>query len=242
MLGMQRALSLVYPDQCLLCPELVERSGGLCPACWRDMPFLRGLVCDACGLPLPGVGEGDAGVLCDDCLTLTRPWVRGRAALAYRDAGRRLILMLKHGDRPDLARPASVWLEAAGRNMFTPETVLVPIPIHWSRLVRRRYNQSAELTRALSRRTGLAHCPDALARGRKTPVQDGLTADGRFLNVAGSMGAHPKRAQMLRGRDVCLVDDVMTSGATLAVAAEACLEAGARQVCVLALARVSKET
>lgn len=241
MLGMQRALSLVYPDQCILCPELVERSGGLCPTCWRAMPFLRGLVCDACGLGLPGIAEGGDDVLCDDCLTIARPWVRGRAALGYRDAGRRLVLMLKHGDRPDLAGPASTWLEAAGRPLFTPETVLVPVPIHWSRLLRRRYNQSAELTRALARRTGLPHCSDALVRTRKTPVQDGLTADGRFLNVAGSMAAHPKRAHMLRGRDVCLLDDVMTSGATLAVAAEACLEAGARQVCVLVLARVAKE-
>lgn len=237
---MQRALSLVYPDQCILCPELVERSGGLCAACWRDMAFLRGLVCDACGVALPGA-EADEGALCDDCLTIARPWTRGRAVFAYRDAGRRLVLMLKHGDRPDLAGPVAAWLEMAGRPLLTPETVIVPVPIHWSRLIRRRYNQSAELGHALARRTGLVHCPDALIRLRKTPVQDGLTADGRFLNVAGSMEVHPKRARMLSGRDVCLIDDVMTSGATLAVASEACLEAGARRVCVLVLARVGKD-
>lgn len=240
MLGMQRALSLVYPDQCILCTEQVERSGGLCPLCWRETPFLRGTVCDACGLALPG-NEGGNKVLCDDCLTITRPWERGRAALAYRDAGRRLVLMLKHGDRPDLARIAAGWLEAAGQPVLTPDSVLVPVPIHWSRMLRRRYNQSAELGRALAVRTQVAYCPDALVRTRRTPVQDGLTADGRFLNVAGSMVAHPRRKHMLKGRDVCLIDDVMTSGATFSAATEACLDAGARRVCVLVLARVGKD-
>ena len=124
--------------------------------------------------------------------------------------------------------------------MLTPGTVLVPVPIHWSRLLRRRYNQSAELGRALARQTGLRFVPDALIRTRRTPVQEGLTADGRFLNVAGSISVHARRADALIGRDVCLVDDVMTSGATLAAATEACLEAGARRVCVLVLARVEK--
>ena len=89
MLGLQRALSLIYPDQCILCPELVDASGGLCAACWRGMPFLRGLVCDACGARLVGLNDG-ARAYCDDCLTLPRPWQAGRAAIAYRDTRRRL--------------------------------------------------------------------------------------------------------------------------------------------------------
>ena len=239
MLGLQRALSLIYPDQCILCPELVDASGGLCAACWRGMPFLRGLVCDACGARLVGAGDG-ARAYCDDCLALPRPWQAGRAAIAYRDMGRRLVLSLKHGDRPDLAKHAAVWLESAGRPLFTSETVLVPIPIHWSRLLRRRYNQSAELARALGGRTGLPFVAEGLVRVRRTPVQDGLGVGARFDNLQDAIGPHPRGGQRLKGRDVCLIDDVMTSGATLSAAAGACHGAGATQVTVLVLARVEK--
>ena len=239
MLGIQRALSLIYPDQCVLCPELVETSGGLCANCWREMPFIRGLACETCGVPLPGQGD-DTPSHCDDCLVLDRPWEAGRAALVYRDAARRLVLKLKHGDRPDLAEPAVGWLEVAGQRLFREDTVLVPVPIHWSRMIRRKYNQSAELARALADRTGLEYCPDALMRTRRTDVQDGKTVDARFANLHDAITADPKRAQTIKGRNVCLIDDVMTSGATLSVSTSACLATGARRVDVLVLARVEK--
>ena len=239
MLGIQRALSLIYPDQCVLCPELVEASGGLCANCWREMPFIRGLACATCGVPLPGQGD-DTPSHCDDCLVLDRPWEAGRAALVYRDAARRLVLKLKHGDRPDLAEPAVGWLQAAGQDLFREDTVLVPVPIHWSRMIRRKFNQSAELTRALADHTGLGNCPDALIRTRRTTTQAGKTVDARFANLHDAISANPKRTQTIKGRNVCLIDDVMTSGATLSVSTSACLAAGARRVDVLVLARTEK--
>jgi predicted amidophosphoribosyltransferase len=108
--------------------------------------------------------------------------------------------------------------------------------VHWTRLLSRRYNQAAELARALSALTGLETLPDALVRTRRTPVQDGLGVDARFLNTDGAIRA----ARPLTGRSVVLLDDVMTSGATLSAATEACLAAGASRVSVLVLARVAK--
>lgn len=98
---MQALLRLIYPPQCLSCGAEVDTDFALCPACWRDTPFITGLVCDGCGTPLPG--EESTAVHCDDCLTLARPWDQGRAALLYRDKGRGFVLSLKHGDRGDLA-------------------------------------------------------------------------------------------------------------------------------------------
>lgn len=239
MLGMQRVLSLIYPDQCAMCPELVDGPGGLCPSCWAGMPFVNGLVCDTCGVPLPGAAD-HLQAYCDDCLVAIRPWASGRAALAYRDSGRRMVLALKHGDRPDLAKTVAKWMETAGRPILKSDTVLVPIPVHWSRLVARRYNQSAELARALGQRTGLQILPDALHRHRRTPVQDRLTVEGRFANLEGAIIAHSRHGRLLAGRDVCLIDDVMTSGATLSAATHACHDAGAKRVHVLVLARVMK--
>jgi ComF family protein len=240
-MGLQGIVRLIYPPQCLSCNAQVTADFGLCGACWRETPFLTGLVCDLCGLPLSGDDFGTP-VHCDDCLTIARPWVQGRAAMLYRDNARNLVLALKHGDRLDLARPAADWMARAARPMIRPGMMVVPIPLHWWRLFRRRYNQAAMLSAGLARQTGLDHCPDLLIRARSTGTQDGRSRDGRFANLQGALRVHPGHAARIVGRHVLLVDDVMTSGATFSAAAEACLAAGATQVSICALARVAKDT
>ena len=168
----QAALHLLYPPQCLGCGALVTTDFGLCGPCWRDTPFISGLVCDQCGVTLPGQDPGHA-LQCDDCLTLARPWLRGRAALLYHGGARALVLKLKHADRTDLAAPLSGWLHRAAAPILRPDMLVVPVPLHWWRLFRRRYNQAALLADGLARRAGLTHCPDLLLRTRATGTQDG---------------------------------------------------------------------
>jgi ComF family protein len=237
---MQALLHMLYPPQCLSCDARVTTDFGLCGACWRATPFASGMVCDQCGVPLPGQDSTEVAV-CDDCILIARPWARGRAALVYKDNARHLVLALKHGDRLDLARPAAEWMHRAVVPILKPGMVVVPIPLHWMRLVKRRYNQAGMLAEGVARLAGLAHCPDALRRVRRTGTQDGHSRDGRFANVVGALRVHPARAGLVEGRHVLLVDDVMTSGATFAAAAEACLAVGASDVSVLCLARVAKD-
>lgn len=237
----QTALRLIYPPRCLCCGELVEREFGLCAACWRETAFIGGLVCDLCGLPLPGEVQAGEVVHCDDCMHVARPWSQGRAALLYRDAGRKLVLALKHGDRQDVAQPAAEWMVRAAAPMLTPDLLVAPVPLHWTRMLRRRYNQSALLSAAVAKGVGLAHCPDLLTRRRRTPVLHGAGRDARFVTLNGAITVTPGRRHRLVARNVLIVDDVMTSGATLAACAEACLVAGAAQVFVLILARVAKD-
>lgn len=235
---LQRVLSLVYPNQCVLCDTRVEQQGGLCGDCWKSTPFLTGLVCHSCGVSLPGA-ESDH-VYCDECLAMPRPWSAGRAALEYKDAGRRIVLALKHADRLDLVPACAAWMARAAQAILPEDAVLVPVPAHWTRLLTRRYNQSAELCRALARQTGLDAEPDALLRTKRTAVQDGMTVEERFENLRDAICLNPKAHDVIAGRKICLVDDVMTSGATLSTATEAMLDAGAKEVCVLVLARVGK--
>ena len=217
---------------------MVQSDFGLCGTCWRDTPFIGGTVCEGCGVPLPGEPDGFR-IDCDDCMTTARPWAEGRAAMLYRDKARALVLALKHGDRTDIARSAGVWMARAARPILRDGMVIAPVPIHWTRLLRRRYSQSALLAQAVARETGLAVCPDLLIRPTRTPMLDGLGAEARFATLADAIRAHPRRR--LEGREVLLVDDVMTSGATLAACAEACRAAGSGDVRVLVLARVAKD-
>lgn len=238
--GLAALIGAIYPPHCLSCAEVTAQTGALCGPCWREARFLGGTLCDACGTPLPG--EADGGPLsCDDCLAIARPWTRGRAALAYDGTGRRLVLALKHQDRTDLPPAAARWMLAAGDGLVAPGQLVAPVPLHWIRLFRRRYNQAALLSEAIARTARLAHCPDLLRRLRPTPSQEGRSREARFDNLARAIDVHPARRHRLAGRKVLLVDDVLTSGATLAACAEACLAAGAEEVRVLALARVVKD-
>lgn len=235
---MQRVLSLIYPDQCVLCENRVAERAGLCAECWSKTPFLTGLVCHTCGSSLPGA-DTDI-VFCDDCLAMPRPWEAGRAALSYRESGRRIVLALKHADRLDIVPACAAWMVRVGKPLLEPDTVLVPVPAHWSRLLTRRYNQAAELCRGISKLTGLKTLPDGLRRTKRTRKQDGMNVDERFANMLAAISANPKTQPDVKDHKICLIDDVMTSGATMTAATEALNKAGARQVCTLVLARVEK--
>nr|WP_256368561.1 MULTISPECIES: ComF family protein [unclassified Ruegeria] len=236
----QTALALIYPPRCMGCGALTASDFGLCGACWRETPFIGGTVCESCGVPLMGTQDGYR-IECDGCLKAPPPWKAGRSALLYDGKARALILALKHGDRPELARPAARWMAQAGHELLRPDMVIAPVPLHWSRLLKRRYNQSALLAQHLGQDSGLDCVPDLLVRKRRTPVLDGKTAQERAEILKDAIRIHPRRVQHLNDRDVLLVDDVMTSGATLAACARVCQDAGANHIFVLALARVAKD-
>ncbi len=152
--GFQTALRMIYPARCVSCGDRVDSDFGLCGPCWRETPFIGGLVCDLCGTPLPGTTNEGASVHCDDCMTIPRPWAQGRSALIYRGNGRKLVLGLKHGDRTDICHPAAVWMARVAKPMLTGTEVLVPVPMHKWRYLKRRYNQAALLAQEVGARLG----------------------------------------------------------------------------------------
>lgn len=200
--------------------------------------FIDGPVCDGCGAPFEF--DQGPGVRCAACSSKPRAFDRARAACLYDDASREPILMLKHADRTDLAPLMARWLSRAARELLVDADVVVPAPLHRGRLLRRRYNQAAEIARALARTTHARYRPDALVRVRVTESQGGKSGAARRRNVAAAFAVPPGRAHQVAGKRVLLVDDVLTTGATAEGCARALKAAGAARVDVAVVARVKE--
>jgi predicted amidophosphoribosyltransferase len=231
-------IDTIFPPRCLACPAQTDAAHGLCPACWADTHFIAGTTCGKCGVPL--IGDAGAEDICESCRRHPPAWDRGAAALIYGGAARKMVLALKHGDRLDMVGPLAGWMAKAGRILLPEADMIAPVPLHWRRLVRRRYNQSAELARRIGRLSGRPVAVDLLLRQRATTPQDGGRT-ARAANQAGAFGVNPRYASGLSGRRVLLVDDVLTSGATLSACADCLRAAGAARIDVLVLARVAFE-
>ena len=157
--------------------------------------------------------------------------------MVYGGTGRALVLAFKHGDRPDLAPALAGFVSRAAASLVRPGMVVVPVPVHWKRLIGRKYNQAEMLSAHVARLRRLEHLPQALLRHRPTPGQDHRGVTDRFENVEGAFRVAPRMASRIAGRSVLLVDDVMTSGATLSGCAETLIAAGSGPVSVAVLAR-----
>jgi ComF family protein len=228
---------LLFPPLCIACREPLGQGQGFCAACWSGISFLDGPLCDCCGLPF-GVDPGP-GARCAACLAKPPSFDHARAIIAYDEKSRGPILALKHADRLELVPGFAQWLARTGKKLIEDTDLIVPVPLHRTRLWRRRYNQAAELARALGRRTGKAVAVRALVRSRATESQgEMVSARARRRNVLGAFQV-PDPAPV-RGRNVLVVDDVLTTGATADACARALKRAGAARVHILALARVVK--
>lgn len=165
-------------------------------------------------------------------------YARARAAVRYDDVARTLVHAFKYGDRLDLAPTLGRWMARAGNELLAEADAVVPVPLHWRRLWARRFNQSAELSKVISRISGVPAVFDALKRVKPTAQQVGLSKAERAVNVQGAFKVAPCGKALVTGRRIVLVDDVLTSGATVDACARVLLRAGARNVDVVTFARV----
>lgn len=233
-----RALAdCIVPPVCVACREPMTEHDVLCPSCWHDIDFIRPPLCDRLGLPLPF----DPGGPAVSAAAEANPpdYGRARAVARYDRTMKRLIGDFKFHDRQDHVNLFARWLEVAGAELLAEAGLLVPVPLYRWRLIARRFNQSALLARALSRRTGLPFDPFALARVRKTRPQVGLDASARRLNVRGAFTVPAAHIPLVAGRHIVLIDDVVTTGATVESCARALKSVGAASVDVLALGLVT---
>jgi ComF family protein len=230
------ALDAALPSLCASCRAPVADAGGLCPACWARVSFLAPPWCERLGIPF--VYDPGPGALSMEAIADPPTYDRARAAVRYDDIARDLVHRLKYGDRLDLATAMGRWMARAGRELLNDADALVPVPLHWRRQWARRFNQAAALARAAAAEKGIPVLTAALKRRRATAQQVGLSQRARATNVHGAFAVTPEGRAAICDKRLVLIDDVLTSGATVDACARALTRAGARNVDVLVFARV----
>jgi ComF family protein len=230
------AVDFVYPPTCLSCHAPVARADALCASCFGKLRPISRPYCPVLGIPFE-VDLGP-GALSAEAIANPPPYQRARTALVYNQVAGLLVSRLKYGDRPELASFCARLMASAGHELLGPDAVLLPVPLHPARQFFRRYNQSAEIARALGRLTAMPLLPGLVRRKRATRRQVGLSADARGRNVAGAFIAAPDALVRLKGRRVVIVDDVITTGSTVRAVALALKRAGVDKIDVIGFARV----
>lgn len=232
---LEQAVDFVLPARCVMTGEPVERQGMLSPRIWGALNFIASPQCECCGVPF----EFDMqAALCANCLDYPPEFDTARSALRYDDESRGLILGFKHGDQTLSVKAFMPWMIAAGADMLGACDLIVPVPLHYWRLVSRRYNQSALIADELAHKTGKPAAIELLKRTRATPPQGYLKARERRKNVRKAFAVNPDVD--ITGKNIVLIDDVLTSGSTVNECTKVLKKAGAARVDVLTLARVVK--
>jgi ComF family protein len=227
---------LLFPPVCAGCRREVSQPGALCGTCWPKLKFLEKPWCAVMGTPFQyEMGEG---FLSAEAIANPPPFDRARATVAYTGVARRMVQALKYGDRTDLAPWMARWMLRAGSELVADADVVLPVPLHWRRFFSRRFNQSAELARAIAALSGKPFEPMAIRRVKVTRQQVGLGLNERQDNVRAAFKVPPEHDISVSGRRVLVVDDVYTTGATVSSVAKALKRSGALAVDVLTFARV----
>lgn len=260
--NLARLVDALYPPRCMVCEGALEPSGaeiagggtGLCPACWGEVRFINPPVCSVCGVPFDfGVeagremADGDrAQGLCGACLAHPPAYDRARAVFVYDDASRGLVTRFKYSDRVERAPVFGRWMARAlmrdgGAPYAEALDVIIPVPLHAMRLFTRRFNQAGLLAQEIGRVLEVPVAVDALKRVRRTRQQVGLTPAQRRRNVAKAFTVRESRRVLVENARILLVDDVLTSGATIETVTRVLKQAGAQSVTVVTLARVDRQ-
>ncbi|MCB9965499.1 MAG: ComF family protein [Rhodospirillales bacterium] len=234
----QQTVDLILPPRCAFSGKIVSQQGAIQPEEWTKLQFISDPFCRCCGHPFDF--KIDADMCCPSCLSDPPEFSKARAPLLYEDQSRSLILRFKHADQLHTLDTFLPWMLKAGASLLEQTDLILPVPLHRWRLIKRRYNQAALIAARISKKANLPWHHDLLLRARATPTQGHKKALDRKKNVKDAFTVPARKKNLLTGKTILLIDDVYTTGATVRECSRTLLNAGAAEVNVLTLARVVK--
>lgn len=235
---LQSSVDFILPPRCLLCYERTVDAHNVCASCWQGLTFISKPQCVKCGIPFE-YGMAD-NLSCAPCLDKQPEFNQMRSAVVYNDISRHLVLCFKHGDMLQLSKLLSRWMHTAGKEIISRSDILIPVPLHFTRLMWRQYNQAAILSNQIAKLADKNKHNEILTRNRYTPSQGKKTYKERVKNVKSAIQINPKYADLICGKNVLLIDDVYTTGATINECCRILKAGGASSIDVLTFARVVK--
>lgn len=227
-------LNLLLPLRCVKCGIILDNKNGLCPECWTLIPFITKPYCACCGLPFEF--EIDEGALCGACHRRRPLYTTARSVFVYDSESKNLILKFKHTDNTHVAPLFAGWMAGLLEGLEKP--LCIPVPLHWTRLFIRTYNQAGLLAQEIAKRQKWVYCPSLLVRKRRTPSQGRLSKEQREKNINNAFMVPENKKKELFNKTIVLVDDVFTTGVTLTACAKTLLNAGAKEIHGVTLGRV----
>lgn len=227
-------LNFLLPPHCPICHEKVTEPHTLCGLCFAKLHFLGENVCSICGTP---ISKGNH--LCGQCLKKKPYFHKAISVVFYDEMSKKLILPYKHADRLELAQLISKWMILRGKEVIQSADCILPVPLHKIRLLKRKYNQSALLGKMIAQKFHKPFMPLILFRHKNTPSQGHLNFKMRQKNIKGAF--YIKHPEQIKGKNILLLDDVHTSGATLNECAKVLIKAGAKQVDCLTFCRAGNK-
>lgn len=230
-------IDYLFPPVCLNCLTPLEVPHKVCPDCWQNIEFLVSPLCEIKGIPFPF--DLEPGTISAAAIKNPPEYDKARGVAAYEGTMKDLIHKLKYNDRHELLNLLVTWMKFSGKELIQQSDLIVPIPLYKSRLWERRFNQSALLAKRLSQQTEIPYECSILHRQKKTRSQVGLTSKERYQNLKNAFIIEETKRNKLEGKSILVIDDVITTGATINSAAIALKKSGARSVNILSLAIVT---
>ncbi len=230
----QQILNILCPPLCPICQTEIDEAHGLCPKCYQKLRFITEPCCQICGRPFEYKGLGKP--ICAKCMKKKPSYDMARSVLEYDDFSKKLILLFKHADKTELTPLFTKFLKQVDSKLFKNTDMIIPVPLHWTRRVKRQYNQSALLAKSLGKELKIPFNPTILKRIRHTVSQGHLTHKQRQKNVHNAFQV--KHSYLIKGKTILVIDDVMTTGSTLNECAKILKKSGVKSVKVLTMHRV----
>lgn len=231
---MKFLLNLLFPRKCSIC-ESYSSESEVCSECWSNCNFITKPYCNICSHPF--AYENDPKAICGACIAAKPKYDKAISVFQYDDYSKKIIHKFKYQDQLHVLNYFVRLMLNMGKEVIDQSDIVIPVAMHKYKLLKRGYNQAALLAMRIATEKKIKYLPQALIKNNNSQAQAGLKKDERLLNIKNSFELNPKYKEFLKGKRILLVDDVITTGATILECCKTLTKAKPDKIFVLTLAK-----